>query len=80
MCFGWLRGGGITRGLLGVVRVALLGHDKFVVAGNPQTVLSSVMQYDDFLLVAKKFRTGDRTFRHVSCVPPFLDVHKSISI
>jgi len=49
VCFGWLRGGGSTRGLL-VVRVELLCHDEPVVTGNPQAVLFTGVQYDDFLL------------------------------
>jgi hypothetical protein len=59
-----------------VVGVELLGHDKFVIAGNPQAILSTGMQYYNFLLVAKKFCAGDRMFRHVSYAPPFLTAHK----
>jgi hypothetical protein len=39
--------------LAGVVRVELLGHDKFIVTGNPQVILFTGVQYDDFLLVAE---------------------------
>jgi hypothetical protein len=64
--------------LAGVVREELLGHDQFVVAGNPQVVLFTGVQYDDFLLVAKQFRAGDTSFRHVSCVLPVLKSHKMV--
>jgi hypothetical protein len=63
-----------------VVRVELLGHDKFVITGNPQAIFFSGMQYDDFPLVAKKFRAGDRKFHHISCAPPFLKLCRSVSL
>jgi hypothetical protein len=68
---GWLRGGRNTRGLRGVNRVELLGQNQFIVTGDPQAVLFTVVQYDDFLLLAKKLRAGDSTFCHVCRNAPF---------